>query len=200
MRLDDEDHKSAEPEITYPYIYFAVCDFDCAWKDIALYRENQVICVELFGNGDIYSRNSKSKQKRMRLFAGALSFEIIKAQYRNRKFQLSFASTQFFKLMGPMGKGSAQMAVTSQNMSKVEIENDKEANSASTPTKVDSPHTSSWRDGFSKVGSLVKNVVTAPINLVTSPGSPSTKLNCSLTFLNIRWDLLSKDILDKSSS
>lgn len=100
VRLDDDEFKSENvPEMTYPYVYFAVSDFDCAWKDISLYRDNQVICVELFGSGDLYSKEQQKNHKRLRLFAGALSFEVIKSQYRNRKFQFNFASTQFFKLL-----------------------------------------------------------------------------------------------------
>jgi len=145
--------KAEEVQLTYPILYFAIDDFNEAWKDISLTEDDQLVCVELFAAGDYFV---PGKHVRTRLFAGALDYEVVKKEYVAKKWVWTAAATpHFFNLKGPHGKGAAQMAVTSQQ-----------------------PETSgSWLSfGF------------------RTPSNP--KLNCSLTFLNMRWDLLVTDLMN----
>ncbi|PRP81979.1 hypothetical protein PROFUN_10473 [Planoprotostelium fungivorum] len=73
---------------------------------------------------------------------------------------------------GPKNKGSAQMAVSPY------VEEEAEEKKT-------------WKDSFWKIGNAIKSI---PI-----VGAPPSRLNCSLTYLNIRWDLIVRDMLDRSS-
>jgi len=161
IRMDT--HKAEEVHLTYPLLYFAIDDFDEIWKDISLNTEGQLVCVELFASGDFFM---PGKPIKTRLFAGALDYEVIRKEYIAKKWLWTSAATShFFNLKGPNGKGAAQMAV------KAQLENE--------------PTPSSWI----KLSNALKRL---------SSGSQISNpvLNCSLTFLNMQWDILVEDILD----
>jgi hypothetical protein len=105
-------------EYTYPFLYFAVGDFDETWKDITLTKDGELVCIELFAVGDYFTRLVKNQKKkhssRCRLFAGALDYSVINREYKSKTGLWSSGSKQFFNLSGPGGKGAAEMAVQPQ--------------------------------------------------------------------------------------
>jgi len=160
IRMDT--NKAEEVQLTYPILYFAIDDFNEAWKDISLNAEGQLVCVELFASGDFFV---PGKNIKTRLFAGALDYEVVKKEYVAKKWMWSSATTShFFNLKGPNGKGAAQMAVTGQQEIPL------------------SP--GSW----SKFGGAIKRM--------SSNSNQNPILNCSLTFLNMQWDMLVADIIN----
>jgi len=111
---------------------------------------------------------SPGKSMKTRLFAGALDYDVIKKEYAAKKWMWSSpTSSHFFDLKGPNGKGAAQMAVT--------------ACIDETSTSQNSP--------LGRLGSAFRRL---------SVGGPSENpvLNCSLTFLNMKWDILITDIIN----
>lgn len=101
----DTRKKDEEITFTYPNIFFAIVDFDETWKNIVLSKEGELVCVELYAYGDFFG-------KRIRLFAGALDYSVIKQHYTNNVSLWFSKEQQFFSLQGPGGKGQAQMLVT----------------------------------------------------------------------------------------
>jgi hypothetical protein len=68
-RLDGHT-KAEEVEITYPFIYFRVDDFEHAWKEITLDRTEHIVAVELSAQGPAFTTHN-----RLKLFSGALSYD-----------------------------------------------------------------------------------------------------------------------------
>lgn len=62
-----------------------------------------------------------------------------------------------------------------------------------------------WKDSFWKIGNAIKSIPIGDrddddwMDDMSSVGAPPSRLNCSLTYLNIRWDLIVRDMLDRSS-
>lgn len=73
-----DGHAKAESvELTYPFIYFRVDDYEEIWRDVRLEQPDQIIAVELFATGPIAAGEAAAAQSssRHKLFSGALSFE-----------------------------------------------------------------------------------------------------------------------------
>lgn len=56
-------------------------------------------------------KRSSGKVQRFRLFAGALDYSVIRREYKNKTSLFNSGTKQFFHLLGPHGKGAAEMAV-----------------------------------------------------------------------------------------
>jgi len=108
----------------------------------------------------------KKHQFKTKIFAGALSFEVISRAYKDKRNILKIAIKEFLKLRGPGGKGNAQLAVVNQ----VDAQNQGDVMS-----KI-----------FSWSNSAYKIMTFSPIEL---------QLICSLTFLNVSWDSIIHDAL-----
>mmetsp|Transcript_18470 Transcript_18470/g.25892 ORF Transcript_18470/g.25892 Transcript_18470/m.25892 type:complete len:385 (-) Transcript_18470:15-1169(-) len=175
--------KAESVEYTYPLLYFAIDDFTDAWKDITLTKGGDMICVELFATGNFFSKGFTPI--RVRLFAGGLEYDTVKKNYSERTSSLwSSRSDQFFKLIGPNKKGHAEMAVSTQAL---------QMDDGSAPQSPLSP--TALMNSFNKFGSALKRATWGP---TTTPEHANPRLNCWVTYLNIKWDLIVKDILQFS--
>jgi len=170
IRMDDKT-KAEEVEFTYPYIYFSIGDFDEAWKDIMLTKEGEVVCVELFALGNYFESAFDSSFKsttKTRLFAGALDYNIINHEYKSKTGIWTSGTKQFFSLQGPGGKGGAEMAVQ--------------------------PQAEKTSSESNSVYSITMTKISSPFKWFSTSSNPL--LNCSLTSLSLRWDIIIKDLLE----
>jgi len=194
VRMDLRE-KAEAVEHTYPLLYFSVNDFSETWKDLVLSQEGELICVELFAVGSLFPEKTSVafnaenlpnsvavKPTKIRLFAGALSYEVIKREYGNKRTMWS-SSIQFFHMQGPKGKGSAQMAVL--------IVSD---NSSTSISDNRNDIVKGWSSSF---GIKLGNVLKIPFGWNSSQKEQSSaKLNCQLTYLNLHWTVLVNDLLE----
>eukprot|EP01116_Phalansterium_solitarium_P018014 TRINITY_DN4606_c0_g1_i1.p1 TRINITY_DN4606_c0_g1~~TRINITY_DN4606_c0_g1_i1.p1 ORF type:complete len:389 (+),score=124.99 TRINITY_DN4606_c0_g1_i1:187-1353(+) len=164
----DVKKKAEEIEYTYPFLYFFIDNFDEVWREIVLADDGEMICVELFAAGSYFCQPGRTV--RQRVFAGALTYEVIRQEYKNKRWPWTPGSSkEFFSLKGPQGKGGAQMAV------QLGCDSD------------DSPGRTV--NALERLGSALKRLST----------SSQPTLHCEITSLNMRWDVMIKDILAASA-
>lgn len=101
------DSKAGETVFTYPLIYFAVDDFEESFKTLRI-EENQQICVQL-------SAIDVKTKKKCTLFQGGVLYNALHELFDWRKSSWSriwkSEDLEFLPLVGPRGKGKAQVAV-----------------------------------------------------------------------------------------
>jgi len=101
------DSKSGETIFTYPLIYFAVDDFEESFKTLTI-EQGQQICVQL-------SAFDTKTNKKCTLFQGGVMYDALRELFDWRKNSWSRIwksdDLEFLPLIGPRGKGKAQVAV-----------------------------------------------------------------------------------------
>eukprot|EP01091_Cochliopodium_minus_P010756 TRINITY_DN2923_c1_g2_i1.p1 TRINITY_DN2923_c1_g2~~TRINITY_DN2923_c1_g2_i1.p1 ORF type:complete len:334 (+),score=106.47 TRINITY_DN2923_c1_g2_i1:59-1060(+) len=181
------DEKKTEPnQYAYPKIYFSIHDFGETFKDIIVSSHDELVGVELVAKGTIFTKKCKKH-----IFRGALSYDSIKDGYFIKKKTSFWSKTEeeqekFLALRGPNGKGEAQMAVnTYQN----QIQKQEEENKLPEPTP----------SIFTKTGNTIKNAFSFFNKTKEQEEEVSSNknliFNCFLTYVNIEWDSIIKDLI-----
>jgi Uncharacterized conserved protein (DUF2045) len=171
-RIRMDKAKAEDVQYTYPVLFFAVDDFNDAWKGISLADPKDMVCVELFASGQFLGNTARAgaRKSRVRVFAGALSYDVIHQEYRNKSWVFQSGSKQhFFKLRGPMSHGGAEMAVC---------------------TKL--PREETDGGGDEDAGQSLR---TKAFSWLGSPRA-EVQLHCMLTSLSLPWYVLLHDLFE----
>ena len=106
------DTKEGETSITYPFIYFAVDDFEECFTGMSAV-EGQQICIQL-------SAHELNTDHRIILFQGGVQYNQLLDLFSFSKSGvgaiISPKKCEFLTMNGPRGKGSAQLAVGMQEI------------------------------------------------------------------------------------
>eukprot|EP00128_Syssomonas_multiformis_P001597 Colp12_sorted_trinity150504_noHs@10722 len=167
------DTKADKVELTYPYIYFTVENFDEVFDSVCA-KEGDCVCVELVAKGI----NGGCETRRLSLFQGSVSYDALRNAFDSKRNNTTWGymipttkrRVEFLMLRGPHGKGEAQMAVSVQD-------------------------SSSEQKGTS---AYLRSAIGALTYLNPLKRAPTTTgiLNTFLTYVNLSWDLIVKDLVD----
>lgn len=157
------DSKAGETIYTYPLIYFAIDDFEDCFQGLRIERGQQ-ICVQLAA----YDPRSERK---CTLFQGGVAYDALHDLFDWKKSSWSRLwkgqDLEFLPLVGPRGKGKAQVAVG-----------------------IVSP------DGAEK-GAGAGNVFSRWASSWSKPEEEFPPLNAFLTFVTLSWESIINDLLWK---
>eukprot|EP01135_Chromosphaera_perkinsii_P003486 Nk52_evm12s245 gene=Nk52_evmTU12s245 len=192
------DVKGTHTEFTYPFIYFALEDFENIFKDIVV-SPGECVCVELLSQPKVGQANAQNARDSIEglgkvlgdkgeasiespdvpstvLFQGAVGYDALDKAYNKKKTGLDVLvnrkPVRYLMMRGPQCKGEAQMAISR--------------------TDDDSTGVGAMLGDFMSKFSIAK---------LADKGSSITDSRISfrsyLTYVSLSWDLIIRDMLEE---
>ncbi|XP_065070334.1 uncharacterized protein KIAA0930 homolog [Rhopilema esculentum] len=202
------DSKGEESSQSYPNLFFMIDTYDEVFGSLCV-GEDEMVCVELVAK-------HKENGSKAVIFLGSVTYEALKKVYDSKgsfgmkvaqKMSLGWLSndqdhTEFIKMKGPHGKGFAEMAIRQYKPS----ENDNVSNALEHTCHCqgsDESGSSGRNSICPKCGHRKNHGGAAPLSSFKWMGhrkKTSSLLSTQLTYVNLPWSRIMKDLLEVRQS